>query len=69
MLIVVVPVTERAVDLALNSHFSDFEDGLQYFTALECGIPIILTRNVKDYTEKGLVVQTAEEYLKGLVLQ
>ena len=66
LLIGVVPVTEHTVDLALNSHFSDFEDGLQYYTALECGIPILLTRNVRDYTEKGLVIQTAEEYLKGM---
>ena len=66
MIIGVVPITEHTVDLALNSHFSDFEDALQYYTALECGIPILLTRNVRDYTEKGLVVQTAEEYLKGM---
>jgi hypothetical protein len=29
----VIPVHEKTVDLALNSNFTDFEDGLQYFTA------------------------------------
>ena len=62
-----MPVDEKIVDLALNSKFSDFEDGLQYFTARENGIRIILTRNIKDYKEKDLLVQRPEEYLKGII--
>jgi predicted nucleic acid-binding protein len=60
----VISVDEKIVDLALNSKFSDFEDGLQYFTARENEIKIILTRNGKDYKEKDLVIQTPAEYLK-----
>ncbi len=67
ILISVVPVDEKIVDLALNSKFSDFEDGLQYFTARENGIRIILTRNTKDYKEKDLLVQRPEEYLKAII--
>jgi predicted nucleic acid-binding protein len=62
----VIPVCEKSVDLALNSKFSDFEDGLQYFTARGNRIEIILTRNVKDYKEKDLVIQTPEQYLKSI---
>jgi predicted nucleic acid-binding protein len=65
IIISIVPVDEKIVDLALNSRFSDFEDGLQYFTARENGIKIILTRNIKDYKEIELLVQTPEEYLKA----
>ncbi len=65
LMVGVVPVGEKAVDLALNSRFADFEDGLQYFTARENGIAILLTRNTKDYRERDLVVQTPEEYLKS----
>ena len=36
----VISVTEKTVDLALNSNFADFEDGLQYFTARENNIQI-----------------------------
>ena len=64
ILIGVISVDEKIVDLALNSKFSDFEDGLQYFTARENEIKIILTRNGKDYKEKDLVIQTPAEYLK-----
>jgi len=66
ILISVVPVREKAVDLALNSDFADFEDALQYFTAQDNGIEIILTRNIKDYKKAGLIVQTAEEFLKAV---
>ena len=66
IIISVVSVDEKVVDLALNSKFSDFEDGLQYFTARENDIKIILTRNVKDYKEKDLLIQTPEEYLKSI---
>jgi len=66
IIISVVSVDEKVVDLALNSKFSDFEDGLQYFTARENDIRIILTRNTKDYKEKELLVQTPEEYLKAI---
>jgi len=61
----VIPVGEKIIDLALNSKFADFEDGLQYFTARENNIEILLTRNVKHYKEKGLIIQTPEEYLKS----
>ena len=66
IIIHVVPVCEKTVDLALNSKFSDFEDGLQYFTARENEINILLTRNVKDYKEKDLLIQTPEQYLKAV---
>ena len=69
LIVHVIPINEKMVDLALNSQFSDFEDGLQYFTARENDIGIILTRNVKDYKGKELLIQTPEEYLKTLSIK
>lgn len=60
----VLPINETMVDKALDSKFDDFEDGLQYFSAKDNEIPIIITRNTRDYKENGILVQTAEEYLK-----
>ena len=60
----VLPVNEKIVDATLTSKIKDFEDGLQYFSAKENGIPIIITRNVRDYKEKDVAIQTAEEYIK-----
>ena len=64
IMIGIVEMNDRIVDLALNSQFSDFEDGIQYFTAREHGIQHLLTRNIKDYKRADLLVQTPEEYLK-----
>jgi len=66
ILVGIVPVCEKTVDLAVNSKFSDFEDGMQYFTARENGIKVLLTRNTKDYREKDVVVQTPKQYLKTI---
>jgi predicted nucleic acid-binding protein len=61
----VLPIEEKIVDMNLYSKFGDFEDGLQYFTSKEHNIPILITRNGKDYKEKDIMIQTAEEYIKS----
>lgn len=63
ILLHVIDSTESVIDKALNSDFSDFEDAIQYYTALEYGIPVILTRNIWDYKKASIVVQTPESYL------
>ncbi len=63
ILLHVIDSTESIIDKALNSDFSDFEDAIQYYTALEYGIPVILTRNIRDYKKASIVVQTPESYL------
>ena len=54
---------ERTVDDALASQFKDFEDAMQYYTALRAGADVIITRNGKDFTASKLPVMTATEYL------
>ncbi len=52
---------------ALGSGFNDFEDSLQNFSAIKSGfIEVILTRNVKDYTNSDIGVLTPESYIKTL---
>ena len=62
----VISVNAKEVDLALNSELSDFEDALQYFTALDGKIEFIITRNVCDYKNPKLIVQTPQQYIEGL---
>ena len=57
ILLHVIDSTESIIDKALNSDFSDFEDAIQYYTALEYGIPVILTRNIRDYKKASIVLQ------------
>ena len=65
-LINILPVDERVIEQSLNSEFNDFEDAIQYFTAVNNGITLIITRNKTDYKRSKIDVLTAEEFLKGL---
>lgn len=64
VLVEVLPLDVKAIELALASDFVDFEDGLQYFTAMDHESDIIITRNKKDYKTSKIPVLTAGEYLK-----
>ena len=64
VLVTVLPLEDKAIELALASEFNDFEDGLQYFTAMDNDSDIIITRNKKDFKNSKIPVLTAGEYLK-----
>ena len=64
LIVDILPINENIIDMTLNSGFNDFEDGMQYFTAKEYGIPAIITRNTKDFKVKDIIIQTSEEYVK-----
>jgi predicted nucleic acid-binding protein len=64
-LVTVLAVTDKIVELALASNFKDFEDGMQYYTAIENNIKTLLTRNLKDYKFAEISIMTAEQFLKG----
>ena len=63
----VCEVNEETIDKALNSSFKDFEDAVQYFTALQSNCSIILTRNGKDFKHSTIPIMTAEEYLSSII--
>ncbi len=64
LLIKILPVTDDIIKLSLESGFKDFEDSLQYYTALINHIDFLITRNVKDYVRSDIKVHTPEEYIK-----
>jgi predicted nucleic acid-binding protein len=57
---------EKIIEKGLNSNFSDFEDALQYFSALKAECSILITRNGKDFKASQIPVMTAEEYLMSI---
>jgi len=65
LIIHVIDSSEKVMDQALNSDFSDFEDAVQYYTAVNAAIRVLLTRNIKDYKNSKLLVQTPEMFLIG----
>ena len=59
----VATTNERTVDDSLASQFKDFEDAMQYYTALKAKADYINTRNGKDFTASKIPVMTATEFL------
>lgn len=62
-LVTVLPINEKIIELALVSDFTDFKDAIQYQTAIQNNLNIILTRNKKDFKNAKLPVLTAKEYM------
>ena len=64
VLVEVLPLDDKITELALSDlQFPDFEDGLQYYTAVEHKLDGIITRNKKDFKNATIPVLTAKEFL------
>jgi len=75
-----IPVIEELVDIteivgtgkkeivqALKNDFKDFEDSIQYSSALTIkGIEAIITRNTKHFVNSSIAIFTSENYLKTI---
>ena len=66
VLVNVLPVDDKIIDLSLDSDFNDFEDAIQYYSAIENRVDIIITRNLKDFKKSKLPVLTAKEYIESI---
>ena len=65
LIIKILPLDDKIIGIALNDNsFDDFEDGLQYFTAIENRQDLIITRNLKDFKNSALPVMTAKQFLE-----
>ncbi|HVT58859.1 MAG TPA: PIN domain-containing protein [Thermoanaerobaculia bacterium] len=61
LLVRVLAVDEQVIELALASSFKDFEDAIQYYTAVAHDLSAVVTRNKRDYREAELPVLDARE--------
>ncbi len=64
LFIKILPVSEKEIFAAMKSGFSDFEDGIQYFTALQNpDIRGIITRNLSHYKKSKISVFSPGNFL------
>lgn len=63
-LLEVLPFDDKILELALEPEFKEFEDGIQYYTAIEHDNEAIITRNKKDFRLSAIPVLNAREFLK-----
>lgn len=58
---------DEVIEKTINSDFKDFEDALQYFSAIASNCNLIITRNEKDFKNALIPVMNAESYLQVLL--
>lgn len=63
VLVEVLAIDDKIIDLSSTSDIKDFEDAIQYYTAIENEMDIIITRNKKDFKNVDLPILTAKEFL------
>ena len=57
----IAEVNQTVLNFANTSNFSDFEDAVLYFSALNVGVDSIVTRNNNDFTSANLPVYTPNQ--------
>ena len=62
----VTPVDSLIVDEAIASRFSDFEDAMQYYSAIREGADAIITRNSSDFSAAEIEVYEPQQFLDML---
>ena len=66
LLLNIISLDDKILELALNDNiFSDFEDGIHYYSALENKMDIIITRNLRDFKHSKIPAMTASQFLKS----
>ncbi len=60
----IVGTTKKEITQALKNDFKDFEDSIQYSSAMRIkGLEAIITRNTKDYRNSIIAVMTPLDFL------
>jgi len=61
----IIGTTKSEIMQALKNDFSDYEDSVQYSSALNIEeLDAIITRNIKDYRNSSIAVMTPLNFLK-----
>jgi predicted nucleic acid-binding protein len=62
----IVPLTKEILHQARTIHGKDYEDLIQYFSAIHLGCELLITRNKKDFPKTGVMVLSPSKFLKNL---
>jgi predicted nucleic acid-binding protein len=65
----VTPVDSLIIDEAIASQFRDFEDAMQYYSAIREGADAIITRNIGDFEAAQIDVYEPQQFLNMLTGQ
>ena len=62
----VIPNDKRHIERAIELESKDYEDALQYATAISAGCDCIITRNGRDFPFATIPVLSPQEFLQQL---
>lgn len=62
----VTALDRQILGQAIDAGFKDFEDAIQYMSALHAGVDCLVSRNPKDFPRKDLPVVSPEEFIASL---
>ena len=63
----IVEAPVKIANLAIDAGWKDFEDALQYFSAVHGHADCIITRNPNDFKKSKLPILTPEEFLENYI--
>ncbi len=64
----ITTVSDKTVkEVSLNKKIHDFEDGLQYYSAIQSGCKFIVTEDLNDFYFSEIEVMTSREFLENQV--
>ena len=58
---------EEVKNVNLNKKINDYEDGLQYYAALNANCNMIITENIKDFYFSELPVYTSKDFILSVL--
>lgn len=59
----IVPLGAEVIDKAISLRASDFEDALQYFSAVQAEADCLVTRNIKDFAFADMEVLDSKTFV------
>jgi predicted nucleic acid-binding protein len=62
----IATVDQTVISMALTLNFRDFEDAIQYSTAVMNQLDAIATRNSQDFAEAALQIMTSDSLIQTL---
>jgi len=62
----ILPLSENITSQAMVIGYKDFEDTLQYITAIDSGCDFFLTRDMKDFTELKKILSNKIKIISSL---
>ncbi len=58
-----VPLDAQITNQAIDADIDDFEDAIQFFSALRAGASTLITRNPRHFPGGDIAIQTPREFL------